>query len=164
MLDDKIKHISETFNSDIQQIDNLKDLEDFRIKYFSRNGLIASLFDELKNVPNDQKPSLGKSLNLFRNKALGDFSSIKGNLESVSADQEQEVDISLPGNIKQIGSRHILTQTLDEIKSIFKGLGFSVANGPELESDYYNFESLNFLLIILHEICRIPFLLVKIFF
>ena len=144
MLDDKIKHTSESFNSDIHQIDSLKDIEDFRIKYFSRNGLIASLFDELKNVPNEQKPLLGKSLNSFRNKAQSDFNSLKEKLESNSAAKEQEIDISLPGNIKQIGSRHILTQTLDEIKSIFKGMGFSVSEGPELESDYYNFEALNF--------------------
>lgn len=144
MLDDKIKHISESFNSEIHNIDNLKDIEDFRIKYFSRNGLIASLFDELKNVPNDQKPILGKLLNTLRNKAQSDFSSLKEKLESNSTGKEQEIDITLPGNIRRIGSRHILTQTLDEIKSIFKGMGFSVSEGPELESDYYNFEALNF--------------------
>lgn len=144
MLDEKLKHISDSFNSDIQSIDNLKKLEDFRIKYFSRNGLIASLFEELKNVPNEQKPLLGKSLNLFRNKAQSDFTLLKEKLESTSVETGSGVDISLPGNERQIGSRHILTQTLDEIKAIFKGLGFSVSEGPELESDYYNFEALNF--------------------
>jgi phenylalanyl-tRNA synthetase alpha chain len=144
MLEEKIKHISDTFNSDFQTIDNLDKLEDFRIKYFSRNGLIASLFDELKNVPKEQKPTLGKSLNLFRNKVQNQFNSLKAQIESQSSGNESRSDISLPGNQRQIGSRHILTQTLDEIKSIFKGLGFSISEGPELESDYYNFEALNF--------------------
>ncbi len=144
MLEEKIKHISDTFNSDFQTIDNLDKLEDFRIKYFSRNGLIASLFDELKNVPKEQKPTLGKSLNLFRNKVQNQFNSLRAQIESQSSGNESRSDISLPGNQRQIGSRHILTQTLDEIKSIFKGLGFSISEGPELESDYYNFEALNF--------------------
>ena len=144
MLEEKIKHISDSFNSDFQTIDNLDKLEEFRIKYFSRNGLIASLFDELKNVPKEQKPVLGKTLNLFRNNAQNEFNSLKTKIESNTSGKESKVDISLPGNQRQIGSRHILTQTLDEIKSIFKGLGFSVSEGPELESDYYNFEALNF--------------------
>ncbi|MGA7836369.1 MAG: phenylalanine--tRNA ligase subunit alpha [Ignavibacteriaceae bacterium] len=144
MLEEKIKHISDSFNSDFQTIDNLDKLEEFRIKYFSRNGLIASLFDELKNVPKEQKPALGKTLNLFRNNAQNEFNSLKTKIESNTSGKESKVDISLPGNQRQIGSRHILTQTLDEIKSIFKGLGFSVSEGPELESDYYNFEALNF--------------------
>jgi len=144
MLEEKIKHISDSFNSDFQTIDNLDKLEEFRIKYFSRNGLIASLFDELKNIPKEQKPALGKTLNLFRNNAQNEFNSLKTKIESNTSGKESKVDISLPGNQRQIGSRHILTQTLDEIKSIFKGLGFSVSEGPELESDYYNFEALNF--------------------
>ena len=144
MLEEKIKHISDSFNSDFQTIDNLDKLEEFRIKYFSRNGLIASLFDELKNVPKEQKPALGKTLNLFRNNVQSEFNSLKAKIESNTSAKESKVDISLPGNPRQIGSRHLLTQTLDEIKSIFKGLGFSVSEGPELESDYYNFEALNF--------------------
>lgn len=144
MLDEKIKHISDNFNSDIHLIDNLKDLEEFRIKYFSRNGLVASLFNDLKDVPNEQKPALGKTLNLLRNKLQGEFDSIKSKLESQGSSEAAGEDISLPGNPRQVGSRHILTQTLDEIKSIFKGMGFSVSEGPELESDYYNFGALNF--------------------
>jgi len=144
MLEEKIKHISDSFNSDFQTIDSLDKLEEFRIKYFSRNGLIASLFDELKNVPKEQKPALGKTLNLFRNNVQSEFNSLKAKIESNTSAKESKVDISLPGNPRQIGSRHLLTQTLDEIKSIFKGLGFSVSEGPELESDYYNFEALNF--------------------
>lgn len=144
MLDEQIKQISNDFDSDIQSVVNLQQLEELRIKYIGRNGLISSLFDELKNASKEEKPALGKSLNLLRNKATESFNSLKLKLESTSSSKENKIDLTLPGNLKQIGSRHILTQTLDEIKSIFKGMGFSVHEGPELESDYYNFEALNF--------------------
>ena len=77
-------------------------------------------------------------------KFLAYFEEVKERISSSSTSKENELDLTLPGKEYIVGSKHILTQTLDEIKSIFKGLGFSVANGPELESDYYNFESLNF--------------------
>lgn len=144
MIREKLNQISSDFQSEISTVDGLQKLEEIRIKYFSRNGLISSLFNELKNVINEEKPAIGKSLNLFRNKAQEDFNSIKIKLESKIDSSENKIDISLPGNIQPFGSKHILTQTLDEIKSIFKGLGFSVFEGPELESDYNNFEALNF--------------------
>ncbi len=144
MLDEKIKQVSNDFDSELQSVQDIQRLEELRIKYIGRNGLISSLFDDLKNASKEEKPVLGKSLNALRNKATENFNSLKLKLESASTSQESKVDLTLPGNLKQIGSRHILTQTLDEIKTIFKGLGFSVQEGPELESDYYNFEALNF--------------------
>ena len=92
----------------------------------------------------EEKPILGKKLNLLRNEVSTYFEEVKERISSSNTSKENEIDLTLPGNNYIVGSKHILTQTLDEIKSIFKGLGFSVANGPELESDYYNFESLNF--------------------
>jgi phenylalanyl-tRNA synthetase alpha chain len=144
MLDEKIKQISSDFDSELQNVQNLQQLEQLRIKYIGRNGRISSLFDELKNAANEEKPALGKSLNSLRAKATESFNLLRYKLESTSDSEENEIDLTLPGNQIQIGSRHILTQTLDEIKTIFKGMGFSVYEGPELESDYYNFEALNF--------------------
>ena len=144
MLEEKIHKVNSEFNEDILNANNLKQLEDIRIKYLSRNGLVAKLFDELKNVSKEDKPSLGKALNFLRNDISQNFNSTKTRLESSSKKQDFKIDLSLPGIEKIIGSKHLLTQTLDEIKSIFKGMGFSVFEGPELESDYNNFEALNF--------------------
>ncbi|HAB52054.1 MAG TPA: phenylalanine--tRNA ligase subunit alpha, partial [Ignavibacteriales bacterium] len=69
---------------------------------------------------------------------------LKQNLTSLLEKEKSHIDLSLPGRHKQLGSNHLLTQTLNEIKSIFRSLGFSSIEGPELESDYYNFEALNF--------------------
>jgi phenylalanyl-tRNA synthetase alpha chain len=144
MLDKNIAEIKESFYSDIKSVSSLKDVEEIRIKYFSRNGLVSQLFEDLKDVVKEEKPILGKKLNLLRNEVSTYFEEVKARISSSSTNIENELDLTLPGKEFIVGSKHILTQTLDEIKSIFKGLGFSVANGPELESDYYNFESLNF--------------------
>jgi phenylalanyl-tRNA synthetase alpha chain len=144
MLNEKINSLREEFNKEISQVKSADKLEELRIKFLSRNGLLSNLFDELKTVPKDQKPVMGKELNLLRNEINQRFSDVKAEVESSSASITGFVDLTLPGKYKQIGSKHILTQTVDEIKNIFKGLGFAVALGPEIESDYYNFEALNF--------------------
>lgn len=144
MLDKNISEIKESFYNDIKSVSSLKDVEEIRLKYFSRNGLVSQLFEDLKDVVKEEKPILGKKLNLLRNEVSSYFEEVKERISSTQSSKENQIDLTLPGNKYIVGSKHILTQTLDEIKSIFKGLGFSVANGPELESDYYNFESLNF--------------------
>ena len=144
MLNDKIKNLKEEFNREISQADTPEKLEEFRIKYLSRNGLLSRLFDELKYVPKEEKPLLGKELNTLRNEITNKFNSVKESLDESDKSRESLIDLTLPGKSKTVGSKHILTQTVDEIKNIFKGLGFAVALGPEVESDYYNFEALNF--------------------
>lgn len=144
MLDKNITEIKESFYTDIKSVSSIKDVEEIRIKYFSRNGLVSQLFEDLKGVVKEEKPILGKKLNLLRNEVTSYFEEVKERISSSTSNKSNEIDLTLPGKEYIVGSKHILTQTLDEIKSIFKGLGFSVANGPELESDYYNFESLNF--------------------
>jgi phenylalanyl-tRNA synthetase alpha chain len=144
MIIDQITAVSGSFENDIKSVNNLKELEELRIKYLSRNGLVSSLFEKLKEVPKDQKPAIGNKLNALRNLVTENFNSLKSKLELKSESVVQHLDLTLPGNEKQIGSKHILTQTVDEIKSIFMGMGFSVFEGPELESDWYNFGALNF--------------------
>ena len=144
MLAERIQKIHSEFESDISKVSDLKELENIRIKYLSRNGLISSLFEELKNVSKEEKPVVGKSLNELRNYSTNQFNVLKEKLDSSSSSAGENADLTLPGITKILGSKHLLTQTLDEIKIIFKGLGFSVFDGPELESDYNNFEALNF--------------------
>ena len=144
MIADKIKNIKSSFENDIEKIKNPRQLEDIRIKYLSRNGLVAGLFEELKTVSKEEKPALGKELNSFRSFISEKFNSVKDKIDSNSKSSLDELDLTLPGISKQIGRKHILIQTLDEIRAIFKSMGFSVSEGPEIESDYNNFEALNF--------------------
>jgi phenylalanyl-tRNA synthetase alpha chain len=140
----EIEKIKSDFNQEIAKASTSNELEQIRIKYLTRNGIITKLFDELKTISGDDKPTFGKLLNDLRNESAELFNNKKLLIESEQSADSSGLDLTLPGKSVKIGSRHILTQTLFEIKSIFKGLGFSVYDGPELESDYYNFESLNF--------------------
>lgn len=143
-MEHKIQEIKTAFASAMQAVSSLKELDEVRIAFLSRNGSIASLFEELKSVPKDQKPLLGKELNTLRNFAESLFAEKKELLEKAGKSSAARLDLSLPGVVHEVGSKHLLTQTLDEIKSIFKSFGFSISGGPELESDFNNFEALNF--------------------
>jgi phenylalanyl-tRNA synthetase alpha chain len=141
---DKIKEIKSSFDSEIASVNSLDELEEVRLKYLSRKGSITKLFDEFKTLPKEEKPKVGKELNVVKNECQQKFNDLKEKLEQDSAKYEDYIDLSLPGRKRNAGTKHILIQTLDEIKDIFKKYGFSVHEGPELESDYNNFEALNF--------------------
>jgi len=140
----EIERIKSDFDQEIEKASTSGELEQVRIKFLSRNGIVTKLFDELKSVPGEDKPVFGKLLNNLRTEVTESFNNKKSIIDSNQLPDSSSIDLTLPGKGVKIGSRHILTQTLFEIKSIFKGLGFSVYDGPELESDYYNFEALNF--------------------
>jgi phenylalanyl-tRNA synthetase alpha chain len=144
MILDQITSVTGEFDKDLSSVNILKELEELRIKYLSRNGIVSGLFEKLKDVPKEEKPAVGNKLNALRNYITDNFNQVKIKLEEEGSITKQKIDLTLPGCQRQIGSKHILTQTVDEIKSIFKGMGFSAFEGPELESDYYNFTALNF--------------------
>lgn len=141
---EKIKNIQTDFNSDIINVNDLKTLDELRIKYFSKKGLLTDLFEDLKKVPAADKPVLGKEVNVLKNELQKEFDLLKDKIEAEVKSQTDFIDLTLPGRKVSLGTKHILVQTLDEMKGIFKKLGFSVHEGPELESDYNNFEALNF--------------------
>jgi phenylalanyl-tRNA synthetase alpha chain len=144
MLLDEIDRIKQDFDQDIGETDSEKKLELVRIKYLSRKGSVTKLFEQLKEVPREDKPTIGQKLNSLRKEITDSIDSLKLKFGESKGPSVEEIDLTLPGTHIKIGSKHLLIQTLDEIKTIFKGMGFSVYEGPELESDYYNFEALNF--------------------
>jgi phenylalanyl-tRNA synthetase alpha chain len=140
----KIDETRKSFDEDLSKVNSSASLEELRIKFLGRKGLVSQLFESLKDVSKEDKPKVGQSLNQLKIHTQSKFDEMKDTFDKTENNSESFVDLSLPGRIRPIGSKHILTQTLDEIKNIFKGLGFSVYEGPELESDYNNFEALNF--------------------
>lgn len=143
-MKEKIDKVRADFNDELASVKDSKSLEELRIKYFSRNGLFAELFEEFKKLPKEEKPKYGKQLNIEKQSALKEFEKLKEKISFAQESQREFIDLSLPGKAYEKGTLHILTQTLNEIKSIFKSLGFSVYTGPEIESDENNFELLNF--------------------
>jgi phenylalanyl-tRNA synthetase alpha chain len=143
-MTEKINEVRTAFEAELAKAASEAELDQVRVKFLSRNGAIAELFEEMKSVPPAEKPALGKALNMLKGSAQSAFDEKKKTLSQSSGGQGSSVDLTLPGRPRPIGTKHPLTQTMDEIKKIFLSMGFSVATGPEIETDYYNFGALNF--------------------
>jgi phenylalanyl-tRNA synthetase alpha chain len=142
-MKNQIEEVKSKFLSEILSVEDEKQLEELRVKYLGRRGIIQSLFDKLREVPKEEKPALGKLLNELKELAQGKYNEKKLEIERKKAKVESVVDLTIPGRLKYTGRKHPLTQTLEEIKKIFIRMGFEVASGPEIEDDYHNFEALN---------------------
>lgn len=145
MINEALQKIARTkadFLADVAGIQGPQALENVRIEYLSKKGRISELFKMMGSIPTDQRRELGKHLNALKVLAQTRLQALREQLEAQAA-VASAVDVTLPGNPPQIGSLHPLIKVLDEIKSIFAGMGFAVEDGPEVETDYYNFEALN---------------------
>lgn len=119
-------------------------LEAYRIKFLSAKGLVKSIFGEMKNVPADKKKEFGQILNDLKQFAENKYNTWKENLgDTDSKGAASSIDLTLPGDSLPLGSRHPINHFLDHVISIFQRLGFSVAEGPEIEDDWHNFTALN---------------------
>jgi phenylalanyl-tRNA synthetase alpha chain len=140
-MQEKIREIlRETENF---KADNLEELENFRIKYLSKRGIVSSLFDDFRTVPREEKRETGQLLNSLKNRVSEIVYEEK---ERLSRDQNDELDIdlSLPGFSLEPGSRHPISIVRKEILDIFGRIGFTVSEGPEIEDDWHVFSALNF--------------------
>lgn len=122
---------------------NAEELEALRIKYLSKKGEITSLFNDFRNVPNEQKREIGQKLNELKTLATDKINAIR---EAFNANAVNDVDIDLTCTAapQEIGTRHPISLVRKEIIDIFSRLGFTIAEGPEVEDDWHVFSSLNF--------------------
>ncbi len=139
MMDQINKHLSE-IESYLIQKEN--DLEAFRLKYLSKKGIIAELFDAFKTVNSDTKRATGSLLNNLKAKAAQKYDQYKNEFEK--SEHALSGDLSLPSEPIPFGSRHPVSLIRKEIISVFAKIGFTVAEGPEIEDDWHVFTGLNF--------------------
>lgn len=144
MIEQKISEIRSEIEKHLSAIASAEALEKFRIEFLSRSGKLASLYEDLKAVPSDQKPLFGQKINGLKKLAEAQFEALKTSLQSSVSGSTSGIDITLPGRERARGTRHPITQTMEEMKSIFVSMGFGIVYGPEIEDDYHNFEALNF--------------------
>lgn len=121
-----------------------QEVEDLRIKYISKKGLVSQLFDEFKTVPNEEKRQVGQLLNALKTLATDKINELRASLITGGDDEGLGIDWSRTAYPTPLGSRHPLTIVQQEICSIFARLGFSIAEGPEIEDDWHVFSALNF--------------------
>lgn len=117
--------------------------EQFRITYLGTKGLVKNLMGEMKNIPVDRKKEFGQILNEFKQFTEAKYDALKEAGTDAQASAGPDFDLSLPGDVIPVGSRHPISMMRNRIVSIFQRLGFSVAEGPEIEDDWHNFTALN---------------------
>jgi len=121
-----------------------EELEAYRLRFISRKNVIADLFAEMKNVPNEQKKAFGQEVNELKQLAQDKFKALIEGLKSNDDESEAPIDLTLPPAISTFGSLHPLTATRQRFIQIFERIGFNVSSGPEIEDDWHNFTALNF--------------------
>ena len=121
-------------------------LEAVRVAVIGKAGTLTAYLRNMQNVPKEDRASVGKMVNDVRaavETALADRKAALGAAELAAKMQASAVDVTMPGRAQQLGTRHLINRITDEISEIFLGLGYNVATGPEVETDYYNFTALN---------------------
>jgi phenylalanyl-tRNA synthetase alpha chain len=127
------------------EIDSKDALEKFRLAFLAKKGIVTELFEQLKQVPVEEKRALGAALNTLKDAAQTKLREKTAELEEqAGASTSRPTDLTLPGVPGGLGSLHPLTQVRDRIVEIFARLGFNLADGPEIEDDWHNFTALNF--------------------
>jgi phenylalanyl-tRNA synthetase alpha chain len=140
-MQEKIKNLIHDVEGFIPSTE--EQLEEFRLKYLSKKGILSDLFLEMKEASPEQKKDLGKILNELKNKAEEKYASFKESLEGSKLEVATDMDLTLPSS-SYLGSRHPISIVRNEIVEIFSRIGFTVSEGPEIEDDWHNFSALNF--------------------
>lgn len=126
----------------LETISSQADIEAFRVKYLGRKGEITACLRELSSVPPEDRPSVGAGANKLKQELQKAIDAKQGTL-TTTVKPTSSVDLTLPGRSRFIGKKHPISRTIEDLIDIFRSLGFSVAEGPDVETDYYNFDALN---------------------
>ncbi|MGM0501416.1 MAG: phenylalanine--tRNA ligase subunit alpha [Bacillota bacterium] len=146
-MEEKLKNIKEEATEKIKAASNMEELEELRIGYLGKKGQVTSILRGMGELPPEKRPIVGKLANQVKGQIKGLIEEKKEKFKAQEKEQklkEESIDVTLPGSAVESAAKHPLTLIFDELKDIFLGLGFEIAEGPEVEKDYYNFEALNF--------------------
>lgn len=142
-----IHDLLHAFQADLANAKSTKELDDLRVKYLGKKGPVQDLMKNLKDLTPEERPVFGQAVNDLKTTISGTLEELTQRLileeEKVQLEKER-IDITEPGRRGYIGSKHILTAFMDEILEVMISMGFSVQYGPDIETEYYNFEALNF--------------------
>ena len=145
MLQD-LEHIQEETKSQLKKVVSQEELNEIRVKFLGKKGELTAILKGMGKLNNEDRPKVGQVANEIRNNMEGFIAAKTKELKEAALTaqiEEERIDISLPGDPVALGHRHPLTMVIDDIKEIFLGMGYEIAEGPEVENDYNNFEGLN---------------------
>lgn len=142
-MNEEVISIKNEAIAQISSAETATELEEIRARYLGRNGKFTQLVKKIKDVPSESRKQFGITLNESKNTLEQFLSDKKQELVKSLTEKREWFDLTIPGVKPEIGHLHPLTTVLTEVKQIFNYLGYQVADGPEIETDYYNFEALN---------------------
>ncbi|WP_332375415.1 phenylalanine--tRNA ligase subunit alpha [Lactococcus cremoris] len=145
-LQEKIEDLRKRTLSDLLSVADEKTLNNLRTVMLGKKGELTEILKGMKDLTNEERPVIGALANAFRDEFGAKFEAKKLEIEQAvmnAALQSESLDVTLPGKAQKKGSRHILTQTQEEIEEIFLGMGYEIVDGYEVETDHYNFERMN---------------------
>lgn len=143
-MKERLEQLEQESQAEIATIDDSNALEDFRVKWLGRKGTIAEIMQTMKDASPEDRPIIGQGANKLKKAITAAIDDKKAGIESQSASTpEKTIDFSLPGRRPNQGHLHLITQITNEVVGIFGDLGYQIAEGPDLETEYYNFDSLN---------------------
>jgi len=146
-LEETIRAIGSDAQRDLNQSSSAHEVEAIRVKYLGKKGRVQALMPLLKESSPDQRPHLGQRINGLKSSLEESFNSARDQFAHEELNKRlisETLDVTLPGRSRFLGRQHVILKMLDEAIEILSGMGFSVQYGPDIESDYYNFEALNF--------------------
>ncbi|MBU4345029.1 MAG: phenylalanine--tRNA ligase subunit alpha [Desulfobacteraceae bacterium] len=142
-MDKTIEQIKEEALKELEAASDSKQINDLSVRYLGRKGSVTQFLRNISSLPQKKRAEAGKKANETKKLLDTTFKKVLKQFEAESAVSYDKIDVSLPGRIVKRGSLHPITQITREICDIFSRLGFDIAEGPEVETDYYNFEALN---------------------
>ena len=145
-MEEKIKELRTAIEQASADVTDKARLSDFWQKYLSKNGEVAGLTKSLRDVPKEDRPAVGKTINEFKQWAEAQYQALSEQVEKAALEARnaaETVDITMPAKIRQTGSLHPITLVKNEIIDVFAGMGFEIYEGPEIEDDDHNFTRLN---------------------
>ncbi len=140
-MEKQLEELKKAFLGDLEHTSKPEEIELLRIQYLGRKGRLTAILRQMGSLDAAERPRMGalsNQLKLFMEQALDDLLSKLGTEKATPG-----IDVTLPGRVLKRGSIHVINQVMQEIETIFRNLGFSIASGPEVEDDYHNFEALN---------------------
>ena len=140
----KLEKLISSVESKLSSVNDTKELEEVRIEFLGRKGLLPALTSEMRDLSPEERPAAGKALNQAKQKVNALFAAAEEKIASANeSDDTSSIDVTLPGRKQNLGSKHPITKVIDECSKVFRRMGFVVADGPELETVYNNFDALN---------------------
>ncbi len=145
-MQEKLEEVKKQAEAELQGISDEVSLQNLRAKYVGRKGVITEILKGMKDVPAEERPMMGQLINQVKDAIEEAFDHKSAQLKEEKkkkAIAEEKIDVTLPARAVAVGAKHPVSQVMEEIIGIFEKMGFEVAEGPEVETDYYNFEALN---------------------